>query len=313
MGGGNHPAGSNLGHGVGLSPRGRGKPSEDGYHRYGLRSIPAWAGETARRLARRWILRVYPRVGGGNLALVSSRLSRKGLSPRGRGKRFPRSLRPGYRGSIPAWAGETARGTSAGNSGSVYPRVGGGNSTGAALARAQTGLSPRGRGKHYTPPAGTANPGSIPAWAGETIGKTGGTLTTQVYPRVGGGNVTQNRKRADYQGLSPRGRGKPLRLDSCHRQRRVYPRVGGGNPPRLLRTPPSCGLSPRGRGKPRRSVPAVSPPGSIPAWAGETAVRHSRAEAIRVYPRVGGGNPGMPAQISLLGGLSPRGRGKPPL
>ena len=79
----------------------------------------------------------------------------QGLSPRGRGK--PAAGRAGkdHPGSIPAWAGETqARGLDY-RLPRVYPRVGGGNPFGLALASTMTGLSPRGRGKPMLyPPAG---------------------------------------------------------------------------------------------------------------------------------------------------------------
>ena len=48
---------------------------------------------------------------------------------------------------------------------------------------------------------------------------------------------------------------------------------------------------------------------SIPAWAGKP--RHPRryAPSLRVYPRVGGETLGASRGGSLIGGLSPRGRG----
>ena len=50
---------------------------------------------------------------------------------------------------------------------------------------------------------------------------------------------------------------------------------------------------------------------SIPAWAGETSSMTLPAMRIAVYPRVGGGNEPLPIRTEMLGGLSPRGRGKP--
>ena len=71
-----------------------------------------------------------------------------------------------------------------------------------------------------------------------------------------------------------------------------------------------CGLSPRGRGK--HALVAVDRHriGSIPAWAGETTKRRCRSSALRVYPRVGGGNSKDSAISNSFVGLSPRGRGK---
>ena len=51
----------------GLSPRGRGKPIQLQAGMFAVRSIPAWAGETRRRVSPFNDMKVYPRVGGGNL------------------------------------------------------------------------------------------------------------------------------------------------------------------------------------------------------------------------------------------------------
>ena len=237
---------------LGLSPRGRGKPTAcraAARRRRAHRSIPAWAGETPtqRRNGRKW--RVYPRVGGGN-ELTDVLLRQKGgLSPRGRGKRRLEALGCDARGSIPAWAGETAGGDTDGQAIWVYPRVGGGN--GAAHIRLWRigGLSPRGRGKHGDYQGARGRGGSIPAWAGETP-------------------------------ISARA---PI-------LRRVYPRVGGGNQVAVLKEKIERGLSPRGRGKPSMNWSAQARCGSIPAWAGETCCFSAQPHPVVVYPRVGGGN-----------------------
>ena len=91
----------------GLSPRGRGKRAAGANRRVFLRSIPAWAGETA----------------GQHYGLDSG----EGLSPRGRGKPLPGGLESPQPGSIPAWAGETGGRGAIGATPWVYPRVGGGN------------------------------------------------------------------------------------------------------------------------------------------------------------------------------------------
>ncbi len=208
--------------------------------------------------------------------------------------------------------------------------MGGGNSGSAGMPAADSGLSPRGRGKPQEIGGGEGLLRSIPAWAGETrTGRITGHYTP-VYPRVGGGNVAPAIDRTPLTGLSPRGRGKlvavrPLILfgrsipawagetaySGCSRQTgRVYPRVGGGNGITAVLLNGGQGLSPRGRGKPKgkRNPPVCG--GSIPAWAGETPPGRQRSPPASVYPRVGGGNatPFPPAEEHT--GLSPRGRGK---
>ena len=112
---------------LGLSPRGRGKPQRPFTARDCRRSIPAWAGETSGGKLTATLLRVYPRVGGGNVGNFDIAKYIEGLSPRGRGKpqQLIHQLSP-FR-SIPAWAGETARRLWSARPAQVYPRVGGGN------------------------------------------------------------------------------------------------------------------------------------------------------------------------------------------
>ena len=192
------------------------------------------------------------------------------------------------------------------------------------------GLSPRGRGKPSAYPRGLACRGSIPAWAGETLGVIQGCMRLSVYPRVGGGNPERLGILLDSLGLSPRGRGKPYHCALASIATRsipawagetdisvivrspppVYPRVGGGNNGRLHGCLQQGGLSPRGRGKPSRRQAAGAGARSIPAWAGETCPARLYRRQRGVYPRVGGGNRWQRQPEGEVRGLSPRGRGK---
>ena len=253
-----------------------------------------------------------------------------GLSPRGRGKPA-RRRQPGHgQWSIPAWAGETFPGLYPGAAPGVYPRVGGGNYESGATEGGANGLSPRGRGKPRTHKPGRDTAGSIPAWAGETVGGLKSLIAEGVYPRVGGGNDRGFHRDVLAEGLSPRGRGKPdpdiimedgLRSipawagETADRTRsskaaRVYPRVGGGNAAITASQSKQSGLSPRGRGKPRHCPLWRCVEGSIPAWAGETEGYPAKRQNAEVYPRVGGGNPWANRHKKPGRGLSPRGRGK---
>ena len=208
MGGGNRRRQPAAVRGVGLSPRGRGK--HNGVHRLtsSLRSIPAWAGETGVipfELVKR---EVYPRVGGGNDVNAGVVGSRLGLSPRGRGKLLIADTSGYWLGSIPAWAGETWKPPPPASGRSVYPRVGGGNLPLTASMPFVAGLSPRGRGKPASNCLNALRSGSIPAWAGETGSRRCVGVSAEVYPRVGGGNLSSLFIRPFSRGLSPRGRGK---------------------------------------------------------------------------------------------------------
>ena len=172
----------------GLSPRGRGKPHRDDLLGWGLRSIPAWAGETLTAGFCANSPEVYPRVGGGNGCALPATWAIGGLSPRGRGKLAITIASHLLVRSIPAWAGETAERNVGSNEKRVYPRVGGGNAGLVRLPGQLLGLSPRGRGKPGARGSGVAAGWSIPAWAGETTPPPRRTPAIPVYPRVGGGN-----------------------------------------------------------------------------------------------------------------------------
>ena len=170
---------------------------------------------------------VYPRVGGGNQASLSEKFTGAGLSPRGRGKLgglIPNRKPPG---SIPAWAGETARHGRRGRWGAVYPRVGGGNTGRRKQAVRSSGLSPRGRGKPGVIRAAIAIGRSIPAWAGETSSIRILAQFQKVYPRVGGGNAPGSPRAPVLPGLSPRGRGKPALFAALAGELRSIPAWAG--------------------------------------------------------------------------------------
>ena len=133
-------------------------------------------------------MRVYPRVGGGNVPDVSTSSAHAGLSPRGRGKPGGAVINNANRRSIPAWAGETSRAMASECEMMVYPRVGGGNASRALRCAPSKGLSPRGRGKPLTDCMKRCWRRSIPAWAGETPHPRPRADIDRVYPRVGGGN-----------------------------------------------------------------------------------------------------------------------------
>ena len=330
VGGGNTMIKGNDAAGMGLSPRGRGKPMPSGRRSIERRSIPAWAGETETLGYLLYPIGVYPRVGGGNRLCAIEHLFAGGLSPRGRGKRQNLTAAPTSMWSIPAWAGETNDFILGRNYYSVYPRVGGGNRRRIGIRIGDDGLSPRGRGKLIMSDNTSPITRSIPAWAGETAVNICMLAAYKVYPRVGGGNPRFLKHLSNGGGLSPRGRGKQISIaidhllmrsipawagetalrDDASDTTKVYPRVGGGNGV-FLRFYDKCeGLSPRGRGKRSAAGRPVGITRSIPAWAGETRTRSWAAALIEVYPRVGGGNQDWRRGAIFEAGLSPRGRGK---
>ena len=195
--------------GGGLSPRVRGKPPARRAAAGFLGSIPACAGEAARRSQGGVLLKVYPRVCGGSRPASQRKGGKGGLSPRVRGKRRPagESRRRGR--SIPACAGEAHRGSRGRPGGEVYPRVCGGSGRVVSSISATRGLSPRVRGKRWRPGESGSASRSIPACAGEATDATDNLHRQQVYPRVCGGSHLCYSSPPGGSGLSPRVRGKP--------------------------------------------------------------------------------------------------------
>ena len=177
-----------------------------------MRSIPACAGETPRRATPRSRTRVYPRVCGGNTVFRPTRHDNGGLSPRVRGKHLDRRCRPLPRRSIPACAGETGGVTHIVTREGVYPRVCGGNPGEPWLRAGGGGLSPRVRGKRQIAAGAPGAAWSIPACAGETTCSPFNCAGVRVYPRVCGGNVCAVALERSAGGLSPRVRGKPVKI-----------------------------------------------------------------------------------------------------
>ena len=294
----------------GLSPRVRGKHPPAPLVATGCRSIPACAGETMPSTQSGRRRRVYPRVCGGNVNGIPTASPGGGLSPRVRGKRWPRRRRLSRRRSIPACAGETCIAAPSRLISGVYPRVCGGNGDGGGVQQRGRGLSPRVRGKQNMLTKLRRHRGSIPACAGETAYSFAGPPPTPVYPRVCGGNGLGLGIFAPCRGLSPRVRGKRFQrggdigvggsIPACAGETppahaggfplRVYPRVCGGNVPPGGEIIGLRGLSPRVRGKHPAAQAGLHLPGSIPACAGETPTPTSPRPLGRVYPRVCGGN-----------------------
>ena len=212
---------------------------------------------------------------------------------------------------------------------------------------------------------------SIPAWAGQPLHPSAGSRSCAVYPRVGGGNRNRPKRTAMLPGSIPAWAGQPMYPTRLPRLRRVYPRVGGATKAAgsllsavegLSRVGGATGstdstvslafgLSPRGRGNPapiphvptlagsipawagqpavrevnflaKRSIPRgrgnlarqgfrQPPDGSIPAWAGQPTSTDTSGIMASVYPRVGGATQQGQTPLQRRMGLSPRGRGNP--
>ena len=153
-----------------------------------------------------------------------------------------------------------------------------------------TGLSPRVRGNRRRRAPHGKSDGSIPACAG---------------------NPMQPRVMAAGPRSIPACAGEPAQVAFLRFKRGVYPRVCGGTRWSALMYPRRAGLSPRVRGNLLLADGALGREGSIPACAGEPALKYVKYKLPRVYPRVCGGTSSAVRVWIYVGGLSPRVRGNP--
>ena len=172
---------------AGLSPRVRGNPTTGRGDEDPTGSIPACAGEPVRHHQPAGRPRVYPRVCGGTQFLPHKPIPQVGLSPRVRGnlRRLMRASDASR--SIPACAGEPFQRVPGTIQIKVYPRVCGGTNPAPQRLVYGFGLSPRVRGNPVDGLGGWYEWGSIPACAGEPLGRDGQRGAGGVYPRVCGG------------------------------------------------------------------------------------------------------------------------------
>ena len=296
---------------------------------FAIGSIPACAGEPRRRWRGGFGYRVYPRVCGGTVCAGGCPSVHQGLSPRVRGNPRWTRARCGWRGSIPACAGEPSMGKRGRHDAGVYPRVCGGTEREIHEGTPESGLSPRVRGNREDGRWKSGSGGSIPACAGEPRRCGRASHPKRVYPRVCGGTGSVRHWWPLVCGLSPRVRGnrslipewgqtagsipacagEPLRAAGYGHQRWVYPRVCGGTKRWAAVRDAAGGLSPRVRGNQNSFSSRTPMSGSIPACAGEPFTSSLQLPVERVYPRVCGGTQAIRWVFWRKSGLSPRVRG----
>ena len=246
---------------------------------------------------------------GGTHCCGGSVAAALGLSPRVRGNPFSgRRVNEDVR-SIPACAGEPSRKRKSLCPAAVYPRVCGGTAGLTTERELDAGLSPRVRGNPGDEQRGVFRRRSIPACAGEPRSESWHCPAYQVYPRVCGGTVAVQWRKATGKGLSPRVRGnrnavrphqrglgsipacagEPPKSPTTAANSPVYPRVCGGTAAAWSIKAASGGLSPRVRGNHGQKSTCGMEQGAIPACAGEPLPAHAHRRGDRGYPRVCGG------------------------
>ncbi len=191
----------------GSSPRVRGAPSSSTPRARTAGIIPACAGSTSRRRARRCACRDHPRVCGEHLMYRLQDIHREGSSPRVRGARS-RSMVWGSRlGIIPACAGSTTDRKDRPCLTKDHPRVCGEHKLERDHGALFLGSSPRVRGALGVDRPGVRGVGIIPACAGSTRSRRGRSGRLRDHPRVCGEHRRCDGLADCRRGSSPRVRG----------------------------------------------------------------------------------------------------------
>ena len=277
----------------GLSPLARGNRQHPAHVTICQRSIPACAGEPGQGRVALCAGRVYPRLRGGTVLGRFNGGLQGGLSPLARGNQPDLARTAALSGSIPACAGEPVVPATSRASRGVYPRLRGGTDLCCVHFTLRWGLSPLARGNHGMPAPPSAQPGSIPACAGEPRPSPNHRCAGRVYPRLRGGtsidalvkpscrglsplargNHTGDRRGGRFHGSIPACAGEPNRQHVQFELARVYPRLRGGTGALARDVLQLLGLSPLARGNHLRNRPRGFRKGSIPACAGEPGLR----------------------------------------
>ena len=257
---------------------------------FGLGIIPAYAGNTCQSPCQNTSGRDHPRVCGEHYDEADLAVVLQGSSPRMRGTPPSFHALTRYQGIIPAYAGNTRRGSDVRFPDGDHPRVCGEHSCALVSMGSGAGSSPRMRGTHEVMADRRATSRIIPAYAGNTCDFDWFSGVFEDHPRVCGEHAASKIGDAAASGSSPRMRGTHIyiQLFQCSigiipayagntralelslRLRRDHPRVCGEHSNVLLMRSNCSGSSPRMRGTLSHSPHSRRRTGIIPAYAGNT-------------------------------------------
>ena len=213
-----------------------------------LRFIPARAGNTPHRPARRVARPVHPRACGEHLTWPHWTKTSGGSSPRVRGTRVAERAAARGRRFIPARAGNTHAIKSPHRHGAVHPRACGEHLTWPHWTKTSGGSSPRVRGTRVAERAAARGRRFIPARAGNTCCRTGRSPRTPVHPRACGEHPRHQEPTPAWSGSSPRVRGTLARLLHPVAKPRFIP-ARAGNTGATRRRRGCCTVHPRACGE----------------------------------------------------------------
>ena len=273
----------------GSSPRARGTLRAVGRHHARQRFIPASAGNTSNKSARKRVSAVHPRERGEHLEQERPQARLGGSSPRARGTLVQAHEHDFVVRFIPASAGNTA------------PRAPGG--TGRPV-------HPRERGEHL---AAVDDAGDgvrfIPASAGNTRRCPRGAGGTPVHPRERGEHCIATSWAAHSVGSSPRARGTPVTGNQCIAESRFIP-ASAGNTSQTKGCPPCLPVHPRERGEHYLEAAKLwGEFGSSPRARGTPGSTHGATCNARFIPASAGNTAVLRFLSCVPPGSSPRARG----
>ncbi len=295
-----------------------------------IRIIPAHAGQTRYRVARRRVSTDHPRACGANGTACRLTAGKCGSSPRMRGKRIPRHPVCQTIRIIPAHAGQTPAMPHRAGPSPDHPRACGANFSNVGNASTRVGSSPRMRGKRALFQILQGQPRIIPAHAGQTAIPRRAWDSCSDHPRACGANVYVQVAPSGKDGSSPRMRGKQRLVDGDLVHLRIipahagqthgrwkapsattdHPRACGANPASDPWSSDPSGSSPRMRGKPAPDGSSHQHDRIIPAHAGQTRPPRPRRPLRPDHPRACGANVCKLNLVHAFSGSSPRMRGK---
>ena len=253
----------------GSSPRMRGKrPEHRGPNGRG-RIIPAHAGQTPPSAPSCRRRPDHPRACGANSIRHPFAVTALGSSPRMRGKQRPVAPKRVAVRIIPAHAGQTDLPYGRAIESTDHPRACGANAHQRGGQHAQTGSSPRMRGKLFGTPDTWNHPRIIPAHAGQTHRQTIRDSSRADHPRACGANQLRQSRYSPPGGSSPRMRGKRFVPWDTQPILRIIPAHAGQtrnacmNGPAFSDHPRACGANSGSR------LPSTSTSGSSPRMRGK--------------------------------------------
>ena len=192
---------------TGSSPRMRGTRAERVIQSVFSGIIPAYAGNTCRKMRKVKPLGDHPRVCGEHHATGRERVQVAGSSPRMRGTHSRCRRAANVTGIIPAYAGNTSAATIGSSVPGDHPRVCGEHARLKPDRSSTRGSSPRMRGTRFEFVPACLHLGIIPAYAGNTTAEDCDSVSHWDHPRVCGEHAFATSLLVISTGSSPRMRG----------------------------------------------------------------------------------------------------------